>query len=59
MWRGDSKELFYLNRNKLMAVDVNGDGESFRAGIPKELFEARLTPGRSRWTAITYLAEEG
>ncbi len=43
MWRGDSKELFYLNGNKLMAVEVNGEGESFRAGIPKELFEARLT----------------
>jgi len=43
MWRGDGKELFYLNGNKLMAVEANGDGESFRAGIPKELFEARLT----------------
>ncbi len=27
MWRGDGKELFYLNGNKLMAVEVNGDGE--------------------------------
>jgi len=42
MWRGDGKELFYLNGNRLMAVEVNGDGESIRAGIPKELFEARL-----------------
>jgi eukaryotic-like serine/threonine-protein kinase len=42
VWRGDGKELFYLNGNKLMAVEVSGDGESFRAGIPKELFEARL-----------------
>ncbi len=48
MWRGDSKELFYLNGNKLMAVEVNGEGESFRAGIPKELFEARLTPEQRR-----------
>jgi serine/threonine protein kinase len=48
MWRGDSKELFYLNGNKLMAVEVNGDGESIRAGIPKELFEARLTPYQRR-----------
>jgi eukaryotic-like serine/threonine-protein kinase len=32
MWRGDGKELFYLNGNKLMAVEVNGDGESIRAG---------------------------
>ena len=48
MWRGDGKELFYLNGNKVMAVEVNGDGESFRAGIPKELFEARLTPEQRR-----------
>jgi eukaryotic-like serine/threonine-protein kinase len=48
MWRGDSKELFYLNGNKLMAVEVNGEWESFRAGIPKELFEARLTPEQRR-----------
>jgi Tol biopolymer transport system component len=38
-WRGDGKELFYLNGNKLMAVGVNGDGVSFQPGIPKELFE--------------------
>jgi hypothetical protein len=44
MWRGDGKELFYLNGNKLMAVAVNGAAEAFRAGTPKELFEARLTP---------------
>jgi dipeptidyl aminopeptidase/acylaminoacyl peptidase len=48
MWRGDGKELFYLNGNKLMAVEVNGDGESFRPGIPKELFEAHLTPDQRR-----------
>jgi Tol biopolymer transport system component len=47
-WRGDGKELFYLNRKKLMAVEVNGDGESFRAGTPKELFEAHLTPEEPR-----------
>jgi Tol biopolymer transport system component len=44
MWRGDGRELFYLNGNKLMSVEVNGDGEAFQFGIPKELFEARLTP---------------
>ena len=50
MWRGDGKELFYLNGNgnKLMAVEVNGEGESFRAGIPKELFEVHLTPEQRR-----------
>ena len=47
-WRGDGGELFYLNGNKLMAVEVNGDGESFRAGIPKELFEVRLPSEQRR-----------
>jgi eukaryotic-like serine/threonine-protein kinase len=48
MWRGDGKELFFLNDNKLMAVEVNGDGEAFQASIPKKLFEARLTPVQRR-----------
>ena len=43
-WRHDGKELFYLNSNKLMAVEVNGAGVSFQAGNPKMLFEAPLTP---------------
>jgi dipeptidyl aminopeptidase/acylaminoacyl peptidase len=47
-WRGDGKELFYLNGNKLMAVEVNGDGESFRPGIPKELFETPPLPAPRR-----------
>ena len=42
MWRGDGKELFFANGNKLMAIDVNPDGESFEKGIAKELFEAPL-----------------
>jgi hypothetical protein len=48
LWRGDGKELFYLNGNKVMAVEVNGDGESFRAGIPKERFEVHLTAEQRR-----------
>jgi Tol biopolymer transport system component len=43
-WRGDGRELFYLNGNKMMAVDVNGAGETFQAGVPKELFETPLIP---------------
>ena len=38
-WRGDGKELFYLAPDrKLMAVEVNGAGSTFTAGIPKVLF---------------------
>jgi Tol biopolymer transport system component len=43
-WRGDGKELFYMEDKKLMAVEVNANGESFQPGIPKELFEAHVTP---------------
>ena len=35
-WRSDGKEVFYLNGNKLMAVEVNGDDESF-GGVPKDM----------------------
>ena len=45
-WRGDGKELFFLNGNKLMGVEVNGDGESLHPGIPKVLFETPLAPPR-------------
>ena len=45
-WRCDGKELFYLNGNKVMAVDVNGSSESFQAGIPHELFETPLAEFR-------------
>jgi serine/threonine protein kinase len=43
-WRGDGKELFYFEDKKLMAVEVDANGESFQPGIPKELFETRVTP---------------
>jgi hypothetical protein len=43
-------KLFYANGNKLMAVEVNGDGEPFRAGVPKELFKTALAePRRNRF----------
>jgi Tol biopolymer transport system component len=41
-WRRDGKELFYIERNKLMAVEVNTDGSTFEAGIPKALFETHI-----------------
>lgn len=40
-WRADGKELFYVNGDKLMAVDVKTDGDVFEAGTPKSLFEIR------------------
>jgi Tol biopolymer transport system component len=42
-WRGDGRELFYVSADrKLMAVDVNGNGPTFDAGTPKELFVLRI-----------------
>ena len=41
-WRHDGKELFFLQPDrKLMAVEVNGEESTFKAGVPKVLFEAR------------------
>jgi dipeptidyl aminopeptidase/acylaminoacyl peptidase len=47
-WRGDGKELFYLDGSKLMAVELNADAESLRPGIPQELFEVRLPSEQRR-----------
>lgn len=38
-WRLEGKELFYIAQNKLMAVEVKTDTNSFQAGMPKLLFE--------------------
>jgi serine/threonine protein kinase len=51
-WRRDGKELYYLAGSTIMAVDVKTDGPSFEAGIPKPLFDVRLTStGRNRYLA--------
>jgi dipeptidyl aminopeptidase/acylaminoacyl peptidase len=43
-WRRDGKELFYLAPDrKLMAVEVNGAGPTFVPGVPKPLFEPRVS----------------
>jgi serine/threonine protein kinase len=42
-WRGDGRELYYFTPDrKLMAVDVNGDSETFQVGESSSLFEFRL-----------------
>jgi eukaryotic-like serine/threonine-protein kinase len=47
-WRGDGKELFYLQGNTLMAVEVNTDGSSFSAGLPKTLFSVNIEAEQRR-----------
>ena len=42
-WRGDGRELFYMERpsnGKLMALDVKSSGFTFEAGTPKEHFDS-------------------
>jgi Tol biopolymer transport system component len=45
-WRADGRELYYYAPDrKLMAVEVNGDGPTFKVGVAKPLFEIRITGG--------------
>ncbi len=50
-WRGDGKELYYLQRDSMMAVEVKASPAGFEAGIPKKLFESRVTGsgGKNRY----------
>jgi eukaryotic-like serine/threonine-protein kinase len=41
-WRGDGKELFFLDGNMLMAIDVNTEGASFSAGTLRPLFSVNI-----------------
>ena len=39
VWSRDGRELYFISAdNKLMAVEVKGDGKKFDAGVPKPLF---------------------
>ena len=37
-WRRDGREIFYINGNELMAVDVNAAGDTIELGVPHALF---------------------
>jgi eukaryotic-like serine/threonine-protein kinase len=42
-WRADGRELYYYAPDrKLMAVEVNGDGPTFKVGEARPLFEIRV-----------------
>jgi hypothetical protein len=49
--------LFYISLDrKLMAVDVKADGPTFEAGVPKALFELRISgglPGPGNWYVVS------
>jgi len=44
LWRRDGKEIFYIAPDgKLMAVAVETAGNTFKAALPKVLFETKIT----------------
>jgi len=47
-WRADGKELFFLEGNTLMEVEVNTEGPSFSAGTPKPLFSVNIEEEQRR-----------
>jgi serine/threonine-protein kinase len=54
-WNANGKELFYLQGNRLMAVDVNTESGSFaNRGTPRMLFDAPIAnPLRNAYLATT------
>ena len=38
-WSQDGKELFYIEGNRLMVMDVSTEGQTFKFGVPKPLFD--------------------
>jgi Tol biopolymer transport system component len=48
-WSADGKEIMFRSPDqKVMAADVRTAGESFQAGVPKELFQGRFQPAVAR-----------
>jgi dipeptidyl aminopeptidase/acylaminoacyl peptidase len=45
VWSRNGREIFYRQGDRLMRVDVNGDGDAFSPGTPSLLFELRF----GRW----------
>jgi Tol biopolymer transport system component len=47
VWSRDGRELYFISAdNKMMAVEVKGDGKKFDAGVPKPLFSV---PGQAQF----------
>jgi hypothetical protein len=42
MWRGDGKELFFLEEHTLMAVEINTRNGKVIAGSPRPLFDVNI-----------------
>jgi serine/threonine-protein kinase len=44
-WHNKGKEIFYLSAGKLMSVEVDGAGSTFRIGKSREYFDQSLVGG--------------
>jgi len=51
LWSASGRELFYLNGQKVMAVDVETEPE-LRVGRPRLLFEGSYRPGNQYDVAL-------
>lgn len=58
MWSRDSRELFYRNGNKMMAVAI-GDGPEFSPGRPTLLFEGPYDLKEGSGASNYDVAEDG
>ncbi len=53
IWSGDGKELYFVSLDgKMMAAEVNTSSK-FEAGVPKPLFNVRLSRGMDAWFDVT------
>jgi serine/threonine-protein kinase len=53
-WNANGKELFYMQGNRLIAVDVNTESDRFDRGTPRILFDAPIAnPLRNAYLATT------
>ena len=56
MWRGDGKEILYLDRDRIWSVRVDTSGGELRASPPEMLFAVRSLEGGRRVNGIAQLA---
>jgi eukaryotic-like serine/threonine-protein kinase len=47
-WNANGRELFYIEDNTLMAVDIDTTGTAITSGTPKPLFRVNLDPNPRR-----------
>ena len=59
-WRGDSRELFFLNGEDMMAVEIKSTGSTFEPGRPRRLFTSLVPIAAHPAPQFTYaVAKDG